>query len=197
MTVTLTTSEGTELPSEGVTDSQGSYTFSVEPGRYRLHAELPGFASVDRDIVVGAAPIRLDLQLPLAMLTQEVTVTAAAPKPLMDDSQPDAPVTVSREVIDNAMLPNSQIDDALSLMPNVVRGPDGAISVAGARAPQGALFVNGINETDPVTGGAGYIIPIDAVDSMQVYSGGYPAELGRATGGVTSALTRVGRTAST
>jgi hypothetical protein len=192
VTVTLTLVGGSELPAEAVTDAQGAYTLSVSPGRYLVHAELPGFAPVDREVVVGAAPMRLDLQLALARLEQEITVTAEAPRPLIDDSQPDAPVTVSREVIDNAMLPNSQYDDVLPLMPNVVRGPDGAISVGGARASQGALFVNGINESDPVTGGAGYIIPIDAVDSMQVYSGGYPAELGRATGGVTSALTRSG-----
>src|SRR6478672_4936412 len=153
VSVTLTTIAGTELPAEGVTDAQGIYSFNAEPGRYRLHVELPGFAPVDRDIVVGAAPLRLDLQLALAVLAQEVTVVAEAPRPLMDDTKPDAPVTVSREVIDNAMLPNSQYDDVLPLMPNVVRGPDGAISVGGARAPQGALFVNGINETDPVTGG--------------------------------------------
>jgi outer membrane receptor protein involved in Fe transport len=192
VTVTLTHIGGSELPAEVVTDAQGAYTFSVSPGRYMLHVELGGFASVDRQVVVDTAPARIDLQLALAHLEQEVTVTAEAPKPLMDDAHPDAPVTVSREVIDNAMLPNSQYDDVLPLMPNVVRGPDGNISVGGARAPQGALFVNGINKTDPVTGGAGYIIPIDAVDSMEVYSGGYPAELGRATGGVTSAITRSG-----
>jgi outer membrane receptor protein involved in Fe transport len=192
VTVTLTTIAGTELPSEGVTDAQGTYTFSAEPGQYRLHAELPGFASVDRDIVVGTVPLKLDLQLAIAAVSQEITVVAEMPRPLMDDTKPDAPVTVSRDVIDNAMLPNSQYDDVLPLMPNVVRGPDGNISVGGARGPQGALFVNGINKTDPVTGGAGYIIPIDAVDTMEVYSGGYPAELGRATGGVTSAVTRSG-----
>jgi outer membrane receptor protein involved in Fe transport len=192
VTVTLTPESGSEPLLETVTNGEGAYAITAAPGRYRVHAELPGFASVDRQLLVDTVPVRLDLQLALAALVQEVTVTATAPRPLLDDTQPDAPVTVSREVIDNAMLPNSQYDDVLPLMPNVVRGPDGAISVGGARAPQGALFVNGINETDPVTGGAGYIIPIDAVDSMQVYSGGYPAELGRATGGVTSALTRSG-----
>src|SRR3954468_4531314 len=83
VTVTLTTIAGTELPSEGVTDAQGTYTFNAAPGRYRLHAELPGFAAVDRDIVVGTFPFRLDLQLALAVLSQEVTVVAEAPRPLM------------------------------------------------------------------------------------------------------------------
>jgi len=61
VTVTLTTVIGTELPAEAITDSQGSYTFAAEPGRYRLHAELPGFAPVDRDVNVGVTPVRIDL----------------------------------------------------------------------------------------------------------------------------------------
>ena len=76
--------------------------------------------------------------------------------------------------------------------PNVVRGPDGLISVAGARAPQGALFVNGVNQTDPISGSVGMMLPLQAVESMRVYSGGYPADLGHATGGVTSVQTRSG-----
>src|SRR5262249_2958371 len=106
VTVTLTSIGGSDLPVEAVTDSQGGYTFGAPPGRYRIHAELPGFAPVDRDVAIDADPVRLDLQLALAHVVQEITVTADAPRPLMDDSQPDAPVTVSREVIDNAMLPN-------------------------------------------------------------------------------------------
>ena len=36
------------------------------------------------------------------------------------------------------------------------------------------------------------MLPLEAVDSVQVYSGGYTAEFGRATGGVTSVSTRSG-----
>jgi len=35
-------------------------------------------------------------------------------------------------------------------------------------------------------------LAFEAVDSLGVFSGGYSAELGRATGGVTSAHTRTG-----
>ena len=123
---------------------------------------------------------------------ERVTVTAAPTVPVIGDAAPDAPVIVTREVIDSAMLPNSQYDDVLTLMPNVVRGPDGFISVAGARASQGALLVNGVNATDPITGAPGVMLPIEAVDGVQVYSGGYPATFGLATGGVTSVVTRSG-----
>ena len=174
------------------TDDQGRYAIAAPPGRYRLRAELAGFRAVERpDVLVSAAPLIVDLTLSIAF-EQQITVTAAAPVPMMGEPQPDAPVTVTREVIDSAMLPNSQYDDVLTLMPNVLRGPDGLISVAGANARQGALFVNGFNATDPTTGEAGVMLPIESVDSVQVYSGGYSADLGRATGGVTTVTTRSG-----
>lgn len=180
--------------SSTVTDDTGRYTFSLPAGRYRVAAGLSGFQGVERNDVVlaGDDAIVLDFTLPLASFQQEVTVSAEAPLPLLGDPQPDAPATVTREVIDSAMLPNSQFDDVLALMPNVVRGPDGLISVAGARATQGALLVNGVNETDPISGDSGVMLPISAVDSVQVYSAGYPADIGRSTGGVTSVVTRAG-----
>ena len=80
----------------------------------------------------------------------------------------------------------------LPLLPNVVRGPDGLIAVAGASAPQGGLLVNGVNLSDPITGEAVLLLPLEAIDSVDVFSGGYPADAGRATGGVTSVHTRPG-----
>jgi hypothetical protein len=175
------------------TDQAGEYHLDVASGRYRLRAELPGFQPVLLpSIPVGTEPVVADVKLSLQSFTDQVTVSAQSDLPLMGDTQPDGPATVTREVIDSAMLPNSQYDDVLTLMPNVVRGPDGLISVAGARASSGALLVNGINDTDPLTGAAGVMLPIDAVDSAQVYSGGYPADLGRATGGVTAVRMRSG-----
>lgn len=177
----------------GVTDQTGAYTVDAPPGRYRLTAELSGFSTATRpDVLLGRDPIVVDLSLAVASFEERVTVSAAPAVPMMGSPAPDAPVTVTREVIDSAMLPNSQYDDVLPLMPNVVRGPDGLISVAGARASQGALIINGFNQTDPITGAPGLMLPIEAVDAVQVYSGGYTAAYGRATGGVTSVVTHAG-----
>ena len=190
--VSLTPAGGGEGQT-AVTDQAGSYLISTPAGRYVLRAELAGFQPAERPVVIaGTDPIVVDLTLALALHEEEVTVRGDAATPVMGDPHPDAPVTVTREVVDNGMLPNSQYDDVLPLLPNVVRGPDGLISVAGARAPQGALVVNGFNVTDPVSGEPGIMLPIEAVDSMEVFSGGYSADLGRATGGVTSVHTRAG-----
>ena len=176
-----------------VTDTNGVYSLDVQAGRYRLTAVLSGFRPADpHDVVVAQDPVVIDLSLLLGSFQEQVTVKGETTQPMMGDPAPEAPVSVTRDVIDSAMLPNSQYDDVLPLMPNVIRGPDGLISVAGARAPQGALLVNGFNETDPISGAGGVMLPIESVDSVQVYSGGYTANFGRSTGGVTSVVTRAG-----
>ena len=175
-----------------VTNEQGRYVIVAPPGRYRLRAELAGFRSVERpSVLVAAEPFVLDLTLSVAF-EQQILVTGERPVPMMGEPQPAAPVAITRDVIDSAMLPNSQYDDVLTLMPNVLRASDGLISIGGANGRQGALFVNGFNATDPTTGEPGVMLPIEAVDSVQVYPGGYPADLGRASGGVTTVTTRSG-----
>jgi hypothetical protein len=93
--------------------------------------------------------------------------------------------TLTRDVIDVAMLPNNTFDDVLPLLPNVVRGPDGMINVAGARAPQGQMLVNGLSQNDPVMGEPDIMLPLEPIGSVQVFTNEYPSEFGRATGGLT------------
>jgi hypothetical protein len=183
-----------DVVGSAVTDVTGAFLIDAPPGTYTLEADLSGFAPTERaGITVNQEPVTLDLMLSLAPYQEQVVVSVEPERPVIGSAEkPDAPVTVTREVIDNAMLPNSQYDDVLALMPNVVRGPDGSISIAGARAPQGALFVDGFNKTDPLSGTASAMLPIDAVDSVDVYSGAYPARFDHATGGVTSVHTRSG-----
>jgi len=189
--VTLVRPDGTTVAAH-TSDEDGAFSFDVAPGTYAVHAELTGFEPVNRPkIVAGSQPIALTITMRLASYREQVTV-AADTEAVVGAAQPNAPVAVTRTVLDNGMLPNSQYDDVLPLLPNVVRGPDGLISVGGARAPEGALVVDGINTTDPTAGGPGLLLPIEAVDSIDVFAGGYPADLGLATGGVTSVHMRSG-----
>ncbi len=176
------------------TDSNGNFSLADVPsGRYDLDAVLDDFEpAVRRDLDLTHGPVTLALQLALATIRQDVTVSAPSSVDVIGSRQPDAPVSVTRDVMDVAMLPNSQIDDVLPLMPNVVRGPDGLIAIAGARSTSTGLYVDGRDSRDPIQGGAGMMLPLEAVDTMHVYTGGAPAEFGGATGGVTSIVTRAG-----
>lgn len=176
------------------TGDDGSYAFDVvPPGHYDIEAVLDPFEPVvRRDVELVADATTVDLRLSLALADQTITVQAPGTSNVLGAADAAAPVAVTRSVIDIAMLPNSQFDDVLPLMPNVVRGPDGLIAVAGARATSSGLFVNGHDTSDPARGGPGVLLPLAAVDTLQVYAGGAPAEFGGATGGVTSVQTRAG-----
>jgi hypothetical protein len=176
-----------------LTDQNGDYIFEVPAGQYALTVELSGFQIAKCTVVVESDVITTDVSLVLAPFQDSVTITAdSAPPSLLAAPQPNAPVTVSRTVINSAMLPNSRYEDVLTLMPTVERGPDNRISVGGAPASTGSLVVNGFNETDPADGLPGVVVPVDAVESVDVHTGGFAADLGRATSGVTSIQTRAG-----
>ncbi|HVB39015.1 MAG TPA: carboxypeptidase regulatory-like domain-containing protein, partial [Vicinamibacterales bacterium] len=179
-------------PLVAVTDASGAYALDAPPGHYGLHADLPGFQSFSReDVTAGSPPLEVDITLQIAELKTEVTVVAE-PHALVSTPGVDQPAIVTRKLFDNALLWNNVYSDALPLLPNVVRAPDGQISVAGARTQQGGLRMNGFNESDPVNGEPSTIIPLESVGSMQVYSGFYPADLGDASAGVTTIDTRPG-----
>lgn len=178
------TSSSLGPPIVKTTDEDGRFAANVPSDRYTVTAELAGFKRIDRSVVVGVAQVTLDLTMLVDLRGDEVMVTAPV-EPIIGDAQPMAQATVTRDVIDLAMLPNNTFDDVLPLLPNVVRGPDGMISVAGARAPQGQMVVNGLSQNDPVMGEPDIMLPLEPIGSVQVYTNEYPSEYGRATGGLT------------
>ena len=193
VTLTTVTAGEPQTVASGVTNQSGEYTFDVPGGQYGLTAELSGFQIAKRLIAVDTDVTTVNVSLALASFQDSVTIAAdSTPPSLLAAPAPNAPVTVSRTVINSAMLPNSRYEDVLTLMPNVERGPDNRISVGGAPASTGSLVVNGFNESDPADGLPGVVVPVDAVESVDVHTGGYAADMGRATSGVTSIQTRSG-----
>src|SRR5262249_37030080 len=89
-------------------------------------------------------------------------------------------------------LVNEKFQDALPLVPGVVRGPDGLLNLKGARASQSLLTVNSANVSDPVTGESGINLPLEAVQSVEVLSNPYSPEYGEFTGAVTAVQTKSG-----
>jgi hypothetical protein len=191
--VTVTLTCGSAPPQIVTTDETGAYAFAASASRCSLTAALEGFAPASRDgFTVGSPDVTFDLVLQVAGVKDAVTVTGGAAESPMPGTEPAQPSTVSREVIDNAALPNSRVDDVMPLIPSVLRGPDGLISMAGARGTQSALLINGGRETDPVTGEFGVDLPLESVQSIEVFPTGYAAEFGQATGSVARVRTRRG-----
>ena len=72
----------------------------------------------------------------------------------------------------------------------MIRTPDGRIAVKGAIENQGTLLVDSAETVDPVTGSFSIDVPIDAVESVDVFKSAYQVEYGRFSGGLTTLQTK-------
>jgi hypothetical protein len=124
--------------------------------------------------------------------TVRETVTVTPDEDRINKTQTTVAGQISSTKLRNAPLVNEKFQDALPLLPGVIRSPDGALSIKGTRPDQGGVLVSSLNVTDPFTGDAAIDLPLEAVESVQVFSNPFSAEYGRFTGAVTAIETRSG-----
>jgi len=198
-TVTLENT-GTAAVRTTVTDETGNYQFpQVQPGTYRLRAEMTGFVSITREnlqLLVNT-PMTLNLRFEESGLTLQVNVFAL--------NTVDASIG---NVIQNSQivaLPIEARDVAslLSLQPGVVytgindkQFPDtrgGAVT--GARSDQTNVTLDGVDVNDQQSGEAfKSVLPVtlDSVQEFRFVTSNATASLGRSSGGQVSMITRGG-----
>jgi len=134
----------------------------------------------------------------------EVVVTATA-NPQLDFAATTKGLSVDMETLTKQAPIGRSLTAVVQLAPGVVTGsaartttaPSGANfggqpSVGGGSVAENSFYVNGLNITnfDNYIGAAE--VPFDFYKSIEVKTGGYPAEFGRATGGVINAVTKSG-----
>ena len=89
-------------------------------------------------------------------------------------------------------LPTDRFQEALPLLPSVIRDPRGRLSFNGTRPSQSTLLVNGTNATDPVTGQFAVELPLSVIETVEVHSIPYSAEFGQVSGAVANVRTIAG-----
>src|SRR5258708_4613864 len=180
------------------TDERGIAKFpaTLIPGNYKLRVESPGFETFNRnDFVVKDSGItEIAVSLKVAAITGNVTVTLLPDEATnVQAGSSTAAGTLQRQSLQRLPLAAARVDEALPLIPGVVRSSTGEISIEGAREQQSALLVNGLNASDPASGNFPLNLPIDSVESVQVFQPLYTAEYGAFTGGVAAVETRRGK----
>lgn len=175
-----------------ITDADGGYAFDgLASADYIVSVELKGFEKFIQKVSVPLdAPVDFNIELKMATVNEAVTIAADESEDMATESTVPSQVTAT-ELRDVPLL-NEKFQDALPLIPGVVRGPNGLLNVKGARASQSGILVSSLNVDDPVTGNSAIELPIEAVESVQVYANPYSAEFGRFEGAVTNVETRAG-----
>jgi outer membrane receptor for ferrienterochelin and colicin len=199
--VALTNTE-TGVVRTAITNEEGLYRLlAVQPGVYALEFELDGFAKVRQGpltLLVGQ-DLQVGATLALASLKETVTVSGAAP--LVEPTKTEVASYITEKQIDSLPVNGRTLNDFVALNPGVVStGVTGSgtgtlsqnISVGGTASTQTSQNIDGANSDDQFYAAPRNDYSQEAVQEFQVIANSFPAEFGRASGGIVNIFLKSG-----
>jgi len=187
------------------TNDSGNYVFSdLEPGRYQVTAEKAGFKKVIHDAVnlVVNTTVRIDVKLQPGTITETIEVTAETPI-LQTDSADIGRKIETRQIEDLPLTFNRNFQSLLNLVPGTTRAhrehsaffnaqDSLRTEVNGQSGLANNLQFEGLDDNERTGLLSIYIPPVEAVQTVDVTTSNYDAELGRANGAVTNVILKSG-----
>jgi Carboxypeptidase regulatory-like domain/TonB-dependent Receptor Plug Domain len=180
-------------------DGEGGFRFaSVPPGNHEMAVLSPDFAPMRRKVTV-----RLDetvtVPLVLARPTGSAEIEVVETLPVIDATRSAVSTNLSADFIQN--IPSGRsYQDVVNTVPGVYGridtqngGPSGGNpSVRGEGQYGNNYLLDGISTRDPATKTFGASVNFDAIQEIQVYTDGLPAEFSQATGMLVNVVTKDG-----
>jgi TonB dependent receptor/Carboxypeptidase regulatory-like domain len=183
---------GTGLTRTAVADAEGRYRLAaIPPGAYEIAAELAGFGRGLRKGVtttVGAEVV-INFELAVSNLTEVVTITADSP--IVETTTSAVQGTLRRDQIDLLPLAGRDYTNALRLIPGAAAN-NSSYGFGGSRGRSNTWNVDGVDNSDEISGYAHQSPALDSIQEIQVLVNGFKAEYGQASGGVVNVITRSG-----
>jgi len=175
------------------TDLQGRFVIPrVNPGQYTLKITMIGYKVVQRTGVVVRAgetvELKLQLQPTVLALGQEVVVVGE--RPLFDIEE-----TASRRALSSREISQQVVEDVKDIVATQVGvvEMDEGLHIRGGRAYENAYLIDGLSVQDPLAGtGFGLKLTSDAIEEVEIITGGFNAEYGQAMSGVVNVTTKEG-----
>jgi Carboxypeptidase regulatory-like domain len=185
------TDASTGVARDTVTNGEGLYSVpALNPGSYSVKIELPGFAPQEkRDVVVlTGATVTLDMQLGLAQLQENLTVTAASP--LVETTQAIVGNSVQQREVQAIPMLNRTVAAMIALVPGArevtmttasAHGQSSNfVSIGGGGGGSANMLVDGLDNKEDSNGGSLLSYSLEGVQEFKVLSVGANAEYGRA-----------------
>jgi len=173
------------------TDASGEYLVqNLDPGVYTLKASYVGYQTITISNVRVNADLTSfqDFQLPSQDI-QVGQVDIIAKRPIIQKDNTNAVRITTND--DIAALPVRGFNSYLALVPGLAIN-NGEYHLRGGRADEIGYYVEGVSVRNPRGGGRAVTIAQDAIEEMQVQSGGYTAEFGGANSGIVRSTLRSG-----
>ena len=179
------------------TNTTGDYNLPLlPPGSYRVESALSGFEPQIRDGVVVSLNKATKVNIAMSLSRVSEAVTVSGNTEVIDPTQANTQVNLKEDFLKYASVGQAgrSYQDAMEVIPGVAdqAGAGGNPSVFGANLGQNAFLIDGLNTTDPVTHTFAVNFGFDAIQEINVQTGGFEAEYGRAVGGILNIITKSG-----
>ncbi len=174
-----------------VTDAAGRFRFPALPGgNYMVAAALSGFTKVERrNVVVSIGAVAsVPMQMSVSV-KEEVVVTGEAP--VIDTTKTTIGVSSTSEQISRLPLARN-FTSVATTAPGTGTDNSGGITFYGATGLENQYIIDGVNTTGIKIGAQGKTLTNEFVQEVEVKTGGYEAEYGRALGGTINVVTKSG-----
>ncbi|MBD3297191.1 MAG: TonB-dependent receptor plug domain-containing protein, partial [candidate division Zixibacteria bacterium] len=200
------TIEGTVLGA--LTDDEGRFVIlNVPVGSHKVRASIVGYQSMVLTNVGVSVDLTTyeDFELSERAVEMEA-VTVTVERPLVIKDQTSSLRIVDEELIQNS--PTRGYDEIIQLQSGVTRYADnaargrargdrensvnGTLHIRGGRASEVAYYVDGFSQQDPLTGMSTVNINQNAIQEVQLTTGGFNAEYGKISSGVVNVTTKGG-----
>ncbi len=206
-------SVGTNISYQGTTNGSGEYYVpDLPPGTYRIEVQQTGFDTVIKPNVVlhVQEAVEINFEMTVGSVSENITVAAGVPAVGLATSTLGG--VADAQTVRQLPLNGRSWTDLATLQAGVApvetqsaytagstrgnRGFGAQLSVSGGRPQQNSYRLDGVSMNDYTNGGPGSVIGgtlgVDAIEEFSVLTTNYPAEYGRASGGIINAVTRAG-----
>jgi len=169
-------------------DAQGDYfIINVPPGKYTVKAMMMGYGPMQyKDVKVSInSTVTLDFQLTSKVIEGEVVTVSASAISFKKD-QTSSIRNVSSDQMD--VLPIENVQDVIDMQAGVVNG-----HFRGGRRDEVSYLVDGIQVDNSFDGVGGMVdVESDVIEDLEIITGTFNAEYGRAMSGIVNAVTKDG-----
>ncbi len=199
----VVTDELTGEPAAGVTivitspRTRAETTFTDVDGTFKVTGLLPGDGYLVTfyygDLTVERAGLRVSVNrtvtIAIALTPEVIYVTGDAPD--VDRHSTTHGRRIGRDELTKVPVPGTSFDESIGSTPGTA-GDGYGIAASGSTSLENQWVVDGVSTTGLSYGTSGMQVLNDFIEEIEVITGGYNAEYGRATGAVINAVTRSG-----
>ena len=172
-------------------DINGDYVIlNIPPGEYSVKAMMIGYS----DVVIQNVKFyidqttRLDITLDIEAIKGKAIIVKS--EKIINKNLTNTESRITSDELE--VMPVTDIQDVIRLQGGVTQDASGGIHIRGGRSSEIIYMVDGVSMTDSYDGGISVAVENNNIQELQVISGTFNAEYGRAMSGIINMVTKDG-----